>query len=505
MAPQTFILLILLRKYMQKIINFFKKNILLVLVLVLTIPTFLRMMPYGIYSMQDFHFFRLFEFDKCVKELQIPCRWAADAGLGYGEPLFNFYGQLPYAVGEIYHLLGGSVVDSLKFLFILSLVGSAVSMFFLAKKVWKNNYSALISSLLYLYAPYRAVDVWVRGALPEALAFVLFPLILLSVEKKSLVWFTVLLSALLLTHNLSLVMFLPILVFWLIYRKFWKGFLGGVLSVLVSAFYILPVIFESKYVGLGSTTTGYFDFRAHFVTLYQIFISRFWGYGGSTWGSEDGLSVSIGQIQWILPIIISFFVILKKKISSNKDFLILAIFGLFYIFLTHNKSTFIWTTISGLSYIQFPWRFLGMATFCLALASGAIVQFFEKQKLVVSMVVAIVTIALNFSFFREDVWYSVNDSYFITGAEWDRQRTASIGDYWPLFGHDIPTIPSGGKYVNYFPGWVSNVPKKDGLIPLEGSVFTDTPVRRIGNIISIISIACLLMGSVLIKKWKKEI
>jgi hypothetical protein len=204
-------------------------------------------------------------------------------------------------------------------------------MFFLAKKVWKNNYSALISSLIYLYAPYRAVDVWVRGALPEALAFVLFPLILLSVEKKSLVWFTILLSALILTHNLSLVMFLPILISWLIYRKFWKGFFGGAVSVLVSAFYILPVIFELKYVGLGSTTTGYFDFRAHFVTLYQIFISRFWGYGGSTWGPEDGLSVSIGQIQWILPLIISFFVILKKKITTNKDFIILAIFGLLYI------------------------------------------------------------------------------------------------------------------------------------------------------------------------------
>lgn len=490
---------------MQKIINFFKKNILLVLVLFLAVPTFLRMMSYGIYSMQDFHFFRLLEFDKCVKALEIPCRWAADAGLGYGEPLFNFYGQLPYAVGEIYHLLGGSIVDSVKFLFILSLVGSAVSMFFLAKKVWKNNYSALISSVIYLYAPYRAVDVWVRGALPEALAFVLFPLILLSVEKKSLVWFTVLLSALLLTHNLSLIMFLPILIFWLIYRKFWKGFLGGVISIFISAFYILPVIFESKYVGLGSTTAGYFDFRAHFVTLYQIFISRFWGYGGSTWGPEDGLSVSIGQIQWVLPLIVSFFVILKKKISGNIDFIILAVFGLLYIFLTHNKSTFIWTTIPAIPYIQFPWRFLGMATFCLALASGAIVQFFEKQKLVVSLVIIAAAVALNFSFFREDIWYSVNDSYFTSGPEWDRQRTASIGDYWPLFGHDIPAATSDGKYINYFPGWVGAEPNEKGLIPAEGTKFTDTPVRSTGNIISLISIIGLGVFAFRRKKWKEKI
>lgn len=489
---------------MQKLIKVLNKNILVILVLALSIPTFWRMLTPGIYSMQDFHFFRQLEFDKCVKILQIPCRWAPDAGLGYGEPIFNFYGQLPYAVGEIYHLLGGSIIDSVKFLFALSLVGSAVSMFFLARKLWKNDFSALISSIVYLYAPYRAVDVWVRGAIPEALAFILFPLILLSVEEKSLGWFSFLLSLLILTHNLSFVMFLPILVVWIIYRKFWKAIFGAIVALFISAFYILPVIFESKYIDLGSTITGYFDFRAHFVTLYQIFISRFWGYGGSTWGSNDGLSLSIGQIQWILPLIIFIFILIKKKISSNKDFLILISLGLFYIFLTHNKSTLIWTHIPGMAYIQFPWRFFGVATFCLALSSGAIIRFFEKQKIIISVIVVVAAIALNFSFFREDIWYKVNDSFFTTGTEWIRQRSASITDYWPLFGHNIPDVPSDGKYINYFPGWIGAAPDKNGLIPSSGTVFTDTPVRRIGNIISLLSIVGLVVLVAGNKKWKER-
>lgn len=494
---------------MHKLINFFKKNVLILVVILFSIPTFVRMLPNGIYSMQDFHFFRQFEFDKCVQILQIPCRWAPDAGLGYGEPLFNFYGQLPYAVGEIYHLLGGTIIDSVKFIFVLSLVGSAVAMFFLARKVWKNNLAAIVSSIVYLYAPYRAVDVWVRGALPEALAFVLFPLILLSIEKKSLTWFIITLSVLILTHNLSVVMFLPILVVWIIYRKFWRGFVGIIGSLFITAFYILPVIFESRFVGLTSTTSGYFDFRAHFVTLYQLFISRFWGYGGSTWGAGDGLSLSIGYVQWILPILIAIFIVLKKKIRTNKEFIILIIIGIFYIFLTHNKSTFIWTHIPGFSYIQFPWRFLGVATFCLALSSGAVTQFFEKQKakVIIAILIMIIAIAVNFSFFREDIWYNVNDNYFTSGAEWDRQRTASIGDYWPLFGHKIPEVPSDGSYINYFPGWVGVDPNKDGLIPVEGTRFTNTPVRTWGNIISLISIISLIVLSVIRKNktWKEKI
>ena len=125
-------------QYMSKVINFFKNNIFILLVILITIPTFWKMLPEGIYSMQDFHLFRLFEYDLCIQRYEIPCRWAQDAGLGYGEPLFNFYGQFPYFVGEIFHLSGLSFIDSTKILFILSLLGSGIAMFYLSKNIWKK-------------------------------------------------------------------------------------------------------------------------------------------------------------------------------------------------------------------------------------------------------------------------------------------------------------------------------------------------------------------------------
>src|SRR5258708_4553575 len=160
-----------------------KSWLFVLLIIVLSIPTFSLMLRYGIYSMQDFHYFRLLEFTKCIQDLQIPCRWAADSGAGFGEPLFNFYGQFPYWAGEVFHLLTFSKIDSLKILFILSLALSGVGMFFLSRKIWKDDLSALVSSIIYLYAPYRAVDVWVRAALPEAVSFVFFPLIILEIER----------------------------------------------------------------------------------------------------------------------------------------------------------------------------------------------------------------------------------------------------------------------------------------------------------------------------------
>jgi hypothetical protein len=140
----------------------------------------------------------------------------------------------------------------------------------------------------------------------------------------------------------------------------------------------------------------------------------------------------------------------------------------------------------------------------LALSSGAIVQFFEKQKIVVSALIVVAAIILNLSFFREDIWYKVDDSFFTTGTEWIRERSASITDYWPLFGHEIPSVPGDGKYINYFPGWIGAVPDKNGLIPAVGTKFTNTPVRTIGNIISGLSIIGFTIIIAIKKKWKEE-
>ena len=470
----------------------------LLLVILLSIPAFFRMVRSGIFSMSDFHLFRLYEFDKCVKAMQIPCRWAPDAGLGYGEPLFNFYPQLPYAIGEIFHLLGFTFVDSLKILFTLSIIGSAIAIYFLAKHLWKSQWAGIVSAAIYIYAPYRAVDVWVRGALPEALAFTIFPLIILAIEKRKLITLGFLLSALILTHNLSALMFLPVVLVWLIYRKYWKGFWGFIVAAGLSAFYVLPVIFESRFVDLVSTTQGYFDFRAHFLTLSQIFLDFTWGYGGSTWGEGDGLNLSVGLIQWVLPLVIVLVFVLKKEILKQKEFLILLIAGFVYLFLTHNKSTFIWENLSFTVYLQFPWRFLGVAVFCFALSSGLIVKIVKNRIFGFALLILVSYFVLRISnFFKPDIWYNVSDSYFLSGGEWDRQRSASIGDYWPNFGHKIPTASSDGRYINYFPGW-NYTPNEEGLIPAEGAEFENTQIRNIGNIISLVALCVSILLSFLL-------
>src|SRR5437868_5054547 len=129
---------------MKKFLKLFSKHQTLytiILLIILTIPTFWSMLKYGIYSMQDFHIFRFYEYNRCFLDLQIPCRWSPDAAFEFGQPIFNFYGQLPYLYGEFFHWIGFSLIDSLKIVFITSIILSALTMYILARHHWNNNFA----------------------------------------------------------------------------------------------------------------------------------------------------------------------------------------------------------------------------------------------------------------------------------------------------------------------------------------------------------------------------
>lgn len=502
---------------------------LLLLLLLLLLPTYSLMLRSGIFTMHDFHVFRQQQFDKCLHLGYFPCRWAFDATKGYGQPLFNFYGQLPYWIGEIPRLLGTQIIDAAKLNFIFTLTASAVAMFFLARKFWGNT-GGVVSALFYTYAPYRAVDVWVRGSLNEAYSFIWYPLILLFLDnylerqhRRDLFWLIIFSTALLITHNLSMLMVAPFLAIWTLKKlKAVPGLIAAGLTIfLLSAFYLLPVVFESSQVTLVQTTQDYYSYQLHWTTLKQLFVSNFWGYGGSVWGPNDTMSFSVGYLQWIIPLILVPFFIFRRNKFSNLYFLISTL-GFLAVFLTHGKSEFIWKLISPMSYIQFPWRFLTVSVFFLSLASGAIVLV-VKNKLLLSSSLALLLL-LNVSFFRPDIWRNISDAQQFSGALWDEQRSSAISDFWPKEAK----IPEGFAPQNplmlyttdqyqkvqfptvYFPGWQLTVDGKKTEVFPDGPSrlitarlplsyrnydlrFTNTPIRSLGNVVSLTTLLVLAL------------
>lgn len=533
-----------------------KKISLVVLLLIfITLPTILPLFNSKFFYTQDYIFIaRLQQMSSALGQGQFPVRWAPD--LRYGEPLFNFYAPLPYYIGAAVHLLGFNFIWVAKILFMLSAFLSAVTMYLLVRRLFGQK-AAIFAAILYTWAPYRAVDMYVRGSLSETWAFVFFPLIFYAslklVEKISLrniAFLSLSLAGLFLTHNVTTLMFLPFLLIWWLYlilsKKKWSSaphlFLAAAVGFGLSAFFLLPAFFENNFIQTKYLTVGYFNFRAHFVAVKQFF-SLFWGYGSSVWGPEDGLSFQVGLVNFAVLGLTAIFAFVNRKNKKTLSlFLVLLVSFLISIFLQHNKSAFVWEAISEMAFIQFPWRFLGITVFIVSIIGGLLTVYLKERKAVIYFLLVISVIFLNFGYFRPKeyaadsffdkflkvesmqkgmdltkdylpIWVQTTDEerFYVPRAEKgeitvsDLFRTTALN-----FSAKVATSSTIVVPVTYFPGWQvrandeiipQDAPSKSGLIRFElpkgdyriNLELKDTPVRMIGNILSIVSAVVVLV------------
>lgn len=437
------------------------KHKILIALLIVIIPTFWFFFRPGIYwnMHDDMQIIRQLEMEKCFQDGQIPCRWTPDLGFGYGYPLFNFYPPLPYFVGEVFRILGFSFVATVKLTAVTQIIASALAMYLLGSALF-GPLGGFVASVFYAYAPYRAVNIFVRGAMNEAWASVFFPLIfyfsykLITNKKfsqKSFIFLALSISGLLLSHNPMALTMLPFIsvwcLFWLISNRtnffkkvIWLG-LSSALALATTAFYTIPVLLESKYVQIESMFQNYYHYSVHFVSFSQLFLSNFWGDGPSVWGTNDGMSFMIGYVHWIIPILLiifSIFKLFKNKTSTPHQItLLLGLMGFFAALMTHQKSGILWQYITPIQKIQFPWRFLSHSSFLLALCAGSLGLFLKNKKWVIAPVI-IIMIILNWSHYTPVTYGPITDQQKLSGLAWQNQITSGIYDYLPKTASTAP-------------------------------------------------------------------
>lgn len=544
------------------------KNLIFILaVVVLTIPVLLPLTKPGFFPTQDYIYVaRVYEMVKAISDGQFPVRWVGD--FRYGEPLFNYYAPLSYYAGALVKVLGFSYLETVKILFGLGFVLSGAAMFFLARKFFGNT-GGFLASIFYIYAPYHSVDVYVRGALSESWALIFFPLIFLSLynlsqlqTRKNLVLFALSLAGLFYTHNIMTVLFSPFILGWLCFWG-WKAksrtvikylILGLMLGIGLASSFLLPAFFEKDLVQSNKLITGYFDYRAHFVTISEMYLPS-WGYGASLWGSVDDMSFQVGVIHWltfVLSGLLAGYGLLRKKSSVNYQIIAFLVLGfIFSLFMQHNRSQFIWDMFPLLAFTQFPWRFLGISIFLISLAIGALGLVLNKKFMPLALVLGVAVMIFNFDYFRPESYYFDSiDAHYIS------DETLSVDDklpkdYLPIWVKRIKnekqTIPYAvaGKIavkdfkhnsnsasfivdaeensevevpITYFPGWRVNVngkrvkiedPSEEGFVKFKVNTgtnkikmyFGNTWVRNIGDMASLISVAGVVF--LLRKKYEK--
>lgn len=512
------------------------------------------------------HVARIANFYQNLSEGNIIPRWAGNLNWGYGHPILEFLYPLPSYFASLFYFLGITLVDSIKLVFGISFILSGLAMYLFIKELLKDEKAAFFAGILYIVVPYRFVDLYVRGAIGEHVAFIFPPLIFYFIYKLSRrysPWYIIggacSFAGLNLSHNAISLMFMPLfglyILFLLLQSKkkmqlminypimFFLGF--G-----LSAFFWIPALIEGKYT-LRDIVTGGGEYKVSFVTWKDFFLST-WSYGGTM-----TLSKQIGIVHWISvfgSVIATYFLYKNKNklwALSLGGFIIFVV----TLFLMTAASNPIWESISVLQKFQFPWRFLSLTVFLSALLGSIMLKSFKDKYRIGFLVVLTVSILI----VNKDYWHAKGflqkQESFYTGIYNGTTDTGESAPIWSVRFMEIRPISKveivGGKgeiseikrnitkreyKVNaleririventlYFPGWTvlvdgraENIEFQDqnhrGLITfyvdkgehLINIIYEETRVRKFSNIISLVSLL-IVMGLFIFKfRMKKHI
>lgn len=505
------------------------------------------------------HVARIANFYQDLKEGILVPRWAPNLNWGYGHPILMFLYPLPSYMASLFHALGFSFVDSTKLVFAAAYILSGLAMFLWLKEFLSKE-SAFIGSLLYIFAPYRFVDLYVRGAIGEHVAFIFPPLIfyfLLKLSKKYSYKYLILgsfsLAGFILSHNAISLMFLPLILLYVFYllinSKSKKPFILNTLYLILSgfslsAFFWLPAFMEGKYTLRDIVTKG--GFENNFSQFSQLLFGP-WNYGGS-----GQFTVQVGILHWLsvlfsIPLCLYLYRMKNRLWPVSLGLVIIFITSLFLI---DKSSQIIWQKFTLIQKFQFPWRFLSLSVFSSAVLGAIVVSSLPKKHLAYLMIILTIGVLfLNKDYWRAKGYLNKPESFYTsiypgttdTGESapiWsvrfmekapkshveviqgkaevrEIKRTATVHQY------KISNAVNAGIRENtlYFPGWQVLVDNKPVNIQYQDANnrgvitffvgngnhdvqlrFTQTRLRLIADIISIASLSALGLLIILRKR-----
>ena len=477
------------------------KKIILTLVAVLTL---LPLFKPGLFDVHDpTSIVRFFALHETLKAGQFPGSWSNLLNQGFGYPLFLYYAPVFSYLGVIVKIFVPSYLLALKLSLGIMVLTSVFGMYKLMESL-VGKFGAFVSSVAYATLPYHAATLYVRGSYAEGMTWAILPwlLFLWSRSDRDHRWIaltSITTTLFFLSHNSLPFAFIPLLLVWILVfgTKYIRQTIFAILlSVGLSLWFLLPVLFERNLVQIDAVATAT-RFSDHFLAVDQLWHSA-WGYGGSAKiGEVDGMSFMLGKLQLILAGLALIGITAYKKWSKQVVFFLFVL--VFYSFMATGYSSGVWLLVPGLSILQFPWRLLAFAGFGLAALSGYLVYLLpRKLQLLVSVIVSIGLIFFNLKFFVPQTTIAYKDSDLLSQEKLDTVAAGKIPEYLPVWMPSFPdsTVDDGlsrtatkvsGDFINdtarpvmistaYMPQWKLQVDGKDvGIRPTSiGSIVSDT-------------------------------
>ncbi|MCS7093055.1 MAG: hypothetical protein NZL96_01320 [Patescibacteria group bacterium] len=427
---------------------------------------------------------RIQEFVLNLKNLNLPPRIAPNFSFNLGYPVFTYYAPSSYWLTSFFHLIGFSIIDSLKISFLLALLMSFFSMTKLMS-LFFNFWASAFVGLLYASSPWLAVEIFVRGNLAELWFIAVLPLSIYFLIKNSqesnrqVFFFTCLAFVFILSvHNILSLIFFPFLVIFILVNKHRERNLKALgMSLLVNSYFYLPAFFQLNLINTANLLS-YSNYLDHFLCLWQLWTAPYWGYGGSNHGCQDGMSFMIGKPQILLGSAgLLFFLLNLRKFNQIliRNFLVilnlllLSIFFVSYLSFSFSKIFF-----NFFNFFQFPWRWLSFAVFGLVSFSGFLSNCFPKKRpiqlgIILFFVGLGITVYNSKFFTKTPISIDRFNQNFLSSDYVEKRVVYKIADYLPWS-------------VNY-QTWLQHEPKKNQTYLVDQSLEDKLPAKTKNNLL----------------------
>ncbi|MCL6648370.1 MAG: hypothetical protein K6U89_08565 [Chloroflexi bacterium] len=394
-------------------------------------------------------------------------RWAGDLALGYGYPVFHFYGPLAHYLAWAFSQLGLALPEASKAVSALALVGVALGTYLLARDVLApaGRWAAALAAAAAALAPYVLDATYVRGAFGEAVSFALYPPLLWGVRRlvrdgRALPGWAVTSGATALavvTYNPLALFGLPLAAgyaLWMVGPRSGRALarvVGGLaLGLGLAAWFWLPALLDQRLVTIANL--GYA--RENLLPLTAL-VQPALRY------QHHQFPFGLGMVQVLLAGL-GCLGVLRLPAAARREVLFFPLAGLGGALLISTLALPFWEELPFLALIAYPWRLLGLLAVLFALPTGGLLLLVpDWVRPLVSTVLVVVLAWANLNpTLPEPILLNARE---ITPAGWQR-REQQLGRIGTTTGAEY--LP---RWSERGPGAAEDVPRAEGAPAVEAA------------------------------------
>jgi len=359
-----------------------------------------------------YHLMRIEGVKDGILSRQFPLRIEPEWLYGHGYASGIFYCNTLLYFPAVLRLIGFPVATCYNLFCIMLNIGTVLISYYCFAKIFENRYIGLMCSALYTLSIYRIAKMVITGAVGEACAVMFMPLIIYGMYKtfsgnvtandykRSWIPIAVGYAGLIQSHVLSceIAAFLTVIICIFFIKKifvkqiFWELFKGAAAAIIISFWFLVPFLdyYISEDVHIHNVSARTIQERGLY--LPQLFFN-WWKKGSNVLYGDLGMveaqAMGVGLVLGIGSVVFCILWFNGKWRENKQPIIVLGKYmcvisgGLMIMSLNFFPWDYIQhmngITMSLVSSLQFPNRFLGWGTVFLVTVFGSILWYWTKE------------------------------------------------------------------------------------------------------------------------------